>query len=366
MVCLDIVMKPFYTKIILILNCLLLGELKGQSVMLDYQDHVDLAYYLTEHGQKRAVKTQTDWEIRKPQIQLGMQKVMGPFPKPDEKIPLSLEVLEEVAESSFTRRLVSYHTDSRSRRVQAYLFLPKAIVKLPAVLCLHQTTAIGKKEPAGLGGNPQLHYARHLAERGFVTLAPDYPSFGDYPYQFPAEDGYISGTMKAIYDNHRAIDLLQELNQVDPENIGCIGHSLGGHNTIFTGVFDTRIKAMVSNCGFTRFHKYYNGNLKGWTSDRYMPLIAKHYNSSPEQVPFDFPELIGSLAPRAFLASAPIRDGNFEVSGVKETIAEAKKIYQLYGATDNLEAIYPNAAHSFPEEARKKAYRFLDKHLKNE
>ncbi len=364
MFCLDVVMRPFYTNIILILNCLLLGELKGQSVMPDYQDHVDLAYYLTEHGQKRAVKTQTDWEIRKPQIKLGMQKVMGPFPKPDEKIPLSLEVLEEVAESSFTRRLVSYHTDSLSRRVQAYLFLPKATVKLPAVLCLHQTTAIGKKEPAGLGGNPQLHYARHLAERGFVTLAPDYPSFGDYPYQFPAEDGYISGTMKAIYDNHRAIDLLQELNQVDPENIGCIGHSLGGHNTIFTGVFDTRIKAMVSNCGFTRFHKYYNGNLKGWTSDRYMPLIAKHYNSSPEQVPFDFPELIGSLAPRAFLASAPVRDGNFEVSGVKETIAEAKKIYQLYGVTDNLEAIYPNAAHSFPEEAREKAYRFLDKHLK--
>ena len=98
-----------------------------------------------------------------------------------------------------------------------------------------------------------MHYARHLAERGFVTLAPDYPSFGDYPYQFPAEDGYISGTMKAIYDNHRAIDLLQELKQVDPENIGCIGHSLGGHNTIFTSVFDTRIKAMVSNCGFTHF-----------------------------------------------------------------------------------------------------------------
>ena len=93
MVCLDIVMKPFYTKIILILNCLLLGELKGQSVMPDYQDHVDLAYYLTEHGQKRAVKTQTDWEIRKPQIKLGMQKVMGPFPKPDEKIPLSLSLI---------------------------------------------------------------------------------------------------------------------------------------------------------------------------------------------------------------------------------------------------------------------------------
>ncbi len=363
-------MRSLYS--ILILICLILGDLgdlhdlKAQPATPDYQDHVDLSYYLTEDGQKRVVKTRADWEIRKPQIKLGMQKVMGEFPKPAEKVPLRLEVLEEVAESSFIRQLVSYHTDSLNRRVQAYLFLPKAIGKMPAVLCLHQTTSIGKKEPAGLGGNPQLHYARHLAERGFVTLAPDYPSFGDYPYQFPAEDGYISGTMKAIYDNHRAIDLLQAMKQVAPEKIGGIGHSLGGHNTIFTAAFDTRIKALVSNCGFTRFHKYYNGNLKGWTSNRYMPLIAKHYNSSPDQVPFDFPELIGSLAPRAFLASAPVRDGNFEVSGVKETIAEAKNVYQLYGAADNLEAIYPDAAHSFPEEARDTAYRFLAKHLKSE
>ena len=97
-----------------------------------------------------------------------------------------------------------------------------------------------------MGGNPQLHYALHLAERGFVTLAPDYPSFGDYPYTFPSEDGYVSGTMKAIYENTRAVDLLQMLRQVDSERIGCIGHSLGGHNTIFTSAFDTRIKAMVS------------------------------------------------------------------------------------------------------------------------
>src|SRR5437588_7907531 len=107
--------------------------------------------------------------------------------------------------------------------------------------------------------------------------------------------------MKAIWNNVRAVDLLQSLSGVDAEKIGCIGHSLGGHNAIFTAAFDTRIKALVSNCGFTTFPKYYGGNLKGWTSDRYMPRIASAYHLKPDAVPFDFTEVIAALAPRAFL-----------------------------------------------------------------
>ena len=72
--------------------------------------------------------------------------------------------------------------------------------------------------------------------------------------------------MKAIWNNMRAIDLLQTLPEVDGQRIGCIGHSLGGHNAMFTAAFDTRIQALVSSCGFTSFAKYYGGNLKGWTS----------------------------------------------------------------------------------------------------
>jgi hypothetical protein len=32
--------------------------------------------------------------------------------------------------------------------------------------------SIGKGEPVGLGGKPNLRYAVHLAERGYVTLRP--------------------------------------------------------------------------------------------------------------------------------------------------------------------------------------------------
>jgi dienelactone hydrolase len=158
--------------------------------------------------------------------------------------------------------------------------------------------------------------------------------------------------------------LLQSLPEVDPTRIGCIGHSLGGHNSIFTAAFDARIKAIVSNCGFTRFHKYYGGKLKGWTSPRYMPRIATVYGNDPDRVPFDFAEIIASLAPRAFLASAPLHDENFEVSGVRDVIAAARPIYALYGKADDLAANYPDCEHSFPPAAREIAYSFLDRHLR--
>ena len=247
----------------------------------------------------------------------------------------------------------------------AYLFLPETTSKskLPAVLCLHQTTKLGKAESAGLAPNP-LQYALDLARRGYIAFAPDYPSFGDSKYDFAPRHGYASGTMKAIWDNVRAVDLLETLPEVDATRLGVIGHSLGGHNAMFTAFFEPRIKCLVSNCGFTRFHKYYNGALKGWTSSRYMPLIDSRHHNSPEEVPFDFPEIVAGFAPRPFLASSPIGDSNFEVSGVKDSFASAKPIYELFGAADNLQANYPNCAHDFPEDVRKVAYEFFDKHLK--
>ena len=341
------------------------GFARGQQPAPKYLEHQQLDYVLTDKGERQSIATKADWERRRAHILANLQVVMGPLPANAKKVSPDLQVLEEVKLDKCVRRKISYRTEANDR-VRAYLFLPQpgTTQKGPAVLCLHQTVKIGKEEPAGLGGNPNLHYALHLAERGYVTLAPDYPSFGEYEYDFAPAKGYTSGTMKAIWDNMRAIDLLQSLPEVDGNRIGCIGHSLGGHNTMFTAAFDPRIKALVSNCGFTRFHKYYNGALMGWTSDRYMPKIRTEYHNNPDEVPFDFPEIVAAFAPRAFLASSPVRDDHFEVSGVRDTIASASPVYKLLGVPDNLQANYPDSAHDFPPEAREVAYRFLDKHLK--
>lgn len=305
-----------------------------------------------------------DWLRERQKILAGMQEVMGPLPDVSRKVPLDVQISGEVRTPKYVRKKMTFAAEQNDR-VPAFLLIPhERKGKLPAVLCLHQTNGkLGKEEPAGLGGNPNLHYALHLAERGYVTLAPDYPSFGEYPYDFKKSD-YVSGSMKAVWNNMRAIDLLQSLPEVDPERVGCIGHSLGGHNAMFTAAFDTRIKALVSNCGFTSFPKYYGGKLAGWTSDRYMPLIRTKFALDPAKIPFDFPGVVAAFAPRAFLASSPVGDDNFEISGVRDCIAAATPVYELLGVKNKLAANYPNCKHDFPPDVRKTAYDWLDRWLK--
>jgi hypothetical protein len=83
------------------------------------------------------------------------------------------------------------------------------------MLCLHQTIKMGKDEPVGLEGNANLHYAKELAERGYVSIVPDYPYLGENAVD-PYQNGYVSCTMKGIENHMRAVDVLQSLSEVDP------------------------------------------------------------------------------------------------------------------------------------------------------
>ncbi|MSR32847.1 MAG: acetylxylan esterase [Gemmataceae bacterium] len=316
--------------------------------------------FMDASGDLRPVRTSADWALRRQHILAGMQAVMGPLPGNEARVPLDLVVLEEKKEEGYLRKKITFVSE-KGGRVPAYLLLPdKITAPVPAVLCLHQTTAIGKGEPAGLGGLPNLHYAKELALRGFITLAPDYPSFGDYSFNFQTS-AHPSGTMKGIWNHSRAIDLLQSLPSVDKSKIACIGHSLGGHNTLFVSAFDERIKAAITSCGFNSFPKYMGGNIKGWTSDRYMPRLASVYKLKVELVPFDFPEILGAIAPRPLFISAPMKDSNFEVSGVRDCVDAANPVYKLQGGQGNLRAVYPDCGHDFPPECRRIAYDWLAK-----
>ena len=328
-----------------------------------YPDRFDLLRVTGPNGKSRAAKKPAEWELRRQHIAASLERVMGAFPNPAKRVALDVKVLEEVRlEGGLLRRKLSFQSDATDR-VAAYLFLPEASAKakLPAVLCLHQTTKLGKAESAGIVDNPK-QYALHLAQRGFVTLAPDYPSFGDSKYDFDPRHGYASGTMKAIWDNVRAVDYLESLSEVDASRIGVIGHSLGGHNAMFTAVFEPRLRVVVSSCGFTTFRK---DDLPSWTGKVYMPRLASEFGSDAARVPFDFPEVVAALAPRPFLTCSAEGDTDFDASGVREVLTAARKVYALHGKARDLAGYYPKAPHSFPEDARAVAYEFLDRHLRD-
>lgn len=326
-----------------------------------YKEHQDLTYYIDRFGERRKIASAADWQIRRRHTLSALQQVMGPLPGESFRVPLDVKVLEEKTAGKLIRRKVSFQSDPFDR-VTAWLLIPvdAQAKKNPAVLCLHQTFGQGKDEPVGLAGSANLHYAQELAERGYVTLSPDYPSFGEHTYDFKQPE-YDSGSMKAVWDNIRAVDLLSSLPEVDAERIGVIGHSLGGHNGLFTAPFDLRLKVVVSSCGFTSFLK---DDMPSWTGPRYMPRIKDLFENDAKKMPFDFTDVIASLAPRPFLAVGATKDNDFDVSGVRDVMQAAAPIYELHGQRDHLQAIYPESPHDFPTEARNKAYEFLDRHLK--
>jgi dienelactone hydrolase len=310
-----------------------------------------------------AVRNRDGWRVQRDRILAGMQLVMGELPKTT-GLALGIVKLESEETPVFTRRKITYLSE-RGDDVPAYLLIPKTLKqRAPAMLCLHQTIKIGKDEPAGLEGNANLYYAKELAERGYVCIVPDYPYLGENEFD-PYQHGYVSCTMKGIVNHMRAVDVLQSLSEVDPTRIGSIGHSLGGHNTLFVAAFDERVKAMVTSCGFTSMRKYDNGNLAGWAGKRYMPLIAGHYSNDPALMPFDFAHILVALAPRPLFINAPLHDSNFEVSGVRDCVDAAMPVYDnVFRAKERLVATYPDAGHEFPSRIRAAAYKFLDKWLK--
>src|SRR6185436_13966527 len=128
--------------------------------------------------------------------------------------------------------------------------------KLPAVLALHPTDMeYGHRVVVEPLRNHYRAYAAELAERGYVVLAPSYPLMANYQSDLKGL-GYRSGTMKAIWDNIRGLDLLESLSFVKRGKFGALGHSLGGHNSIYTAVFDERIQIVVSSCGFDSYVDY--------------------------------------------------------------------------------------------------------------
>jgi hypothetical protein len=335
-------------------------------------DRENLLQFRGADGRVQPVKNTADWQQRRESILQGMQAVMGRFPGPEKICPLDLRVEDETDCGSYVRRLITYASEPGGR-VPAYLLIPKDALagrrKAPAVLCLHPTdNVIGHKVVVGLGGKPNRDYARELAELGFVTLAPSYPLLANYQPEVKAP-GWQSGTMKAIWDNIRGLDLLETLPFVRRGGFGAIGHSLGGHNSVYTAVFDERIKVIVSSCGLDSYLDYYNGNPgvwlpeKGWCQTRYMPRLAD-YRLRLAEIPFDFHEMIGALAPRVCFINAPLKDSNFKWDSVDRVAAAALPVYRLFGKPGNLTVAHPDCDHDFPNEMRERAYALLEKHLK--
>lgn len=335
-----------------------------------------LLSYRNNQGISIPITTQNEWPIKRKQILEGMQAAMGVLPERSDLPPMNIQWKDTLQRDGYTR--YSIHFTVAENEVQpAYLYLPavkSTKEKRPAMVVLHGTGEGGKDIVDGQSLRANRAHAKELAERGYVVIAPDYPSMGELrDYDFSA-DRYESATMKAIFTHMRCVDLLETLPVVDAKRIGVIGHSLGGHNAMFLAAFDSRLKVTVASCGWTLMDYYnageevskrYGGRLGPWAQDRYMPLLRTKYHLDAALIPFDFDEVIAAIAPRHFFSNSPVNDSNFDVTGVRKGIANAMEVYRFHRAENNLQVRYPDAGHDFPTGTRLAAYQFIDQVLRH-
>ena len=332
-----------------------------------YEDRSNLLFYKDDQGRMQQVHSQEDWVRRVAHIRANMELVMGPLPKPS-SLPLDLTIDDETRLRYYARRHVTF-TVEEGDRLPGWLLVPHdadVSNRRPGAVCLPGSADPGKDRPAGLTDDVSMAYAHELVERGYVCLVIDYPLLHTTEYETnPYALNYASATMKGIVNHRRGVDVLQSLPYVDPQAIGVIGHSLGGHNALFLAVFDERVKAIVSSCGFNVFAKHNGGDVRAWSSRYYMPRIKTVYGDVPARIPFDFTEVLAALAPRAVFANAPLHDApDFEVSGVRDCFSAAEPVYRrVFQAEDRLAVCHPDTGHAFPAAERLAAYAFLDRYL---
>jgi dienelactone hydrolase len=152
-------------------------------------------------------------------------------------------------------------------RVTAFLVTPPRRGKLPAVIYLH-----------GSGGSRYdlLPEATWLAARGAVTLTidsahargPEVPETGEEGVR---ADGELLA--QTVQDLRRAIDLLREQPQVDPERIGFVGFSAGARaGALFAGA-DDRLDAVVLWSGGALAPSRYLEGAPAAVRERLQPLM---------------------------------------------------------------------------------------------
>jgi dienelactone hydrolase len=358
---------------------------KPQIYSSDQVGKRELVDLMKMHG--RQIRTPDEWIAKREEIKHLLLQVMGDFP------PLTTllnpRVVEEREFEKYIRKKVVY-TSEPGDDVPAYLFLPKDDTKRhPAVLCAHQTNPYGKREAAGIDGDPAMAYAPKLAERGYITLAPDEICFGERhspllghygdAISFYRKHKTWSIAGKMVWDKSRAIDYLWTLDEVDPQRIGAIGHSHGGYGSLHAAAFDDRIRAIVSSCGFIPFRT--DGNTFRWShATPLMPKLGFFIGrrkmtwetfrqfklKEVNQVPFDWHHILALIAPRPLFLSVSMDDEVFPggESIRRQVLPRVKPVYDLFKSSEKLDAYFFSGGHSFPEEAQQRAFAWMDRWLK--
>jgi dienelactone hydrolase len=230
-----------------------------------------------------------------------------------------------------------------------------ANAKLPTAIWLH-----GYSYPLGYmwvyRTAPDLHPILALVKAGYAVLAFDQTGHGTRMAEFgPFADRYPhwSRMGRMVEDTRAGIDAISRDGIVDPNRIYLYGYSMGGMVALHTAALDSRVKGVVSICGFTpmRTDTMDRGTGGLWRYSIDLPLLPRlgFFLGNESKLPYDYNELLATIAPRPVMVVQPQLDRDATVADVHIAVEEARKIYGLYNASDKLGLDEPWDYNRLPE-----------------
>jgi cephalosporin-C deacetylase-like acetyl esterase len=205
-----------------------------------------------------------------------------------------------------------------------------------------------------------------MVDRGYAVFSYDMLGFGNrieegtrFYHRYP----HWSKMGKMVTDVRGAVEALSNLDGIDRKRIFVAGYSLGATVGLYAAALDERIAGVVSVAGFTPMRL--NITDKGTEGIRayshlhgLLPRLG-FFVGNEARIPYDFHEILACVAPRPVLVIAPVMDKDATAQDVRYSIEQARKIYSLYGAPDNLQIFAPDDYSRFSNEMREKTYEWL-------
>jgi dienelactone hydrolase len=293
--------------------------------------------------QGNTVEELQEWQVR---FRSVLTRLLGSRP---DRTELDLQVQTKSDCGTFVRQRVRYQTEP-GVFVPAYLLVPKNIPKgqrVPGLLCLHGHSHWGKDSVSGIDDTPErraqieqkgYNYGQKFAEQGYVVLAPDMRGFGERRpgYPGPRTDhctrNYLCATLMGttvvalnLCDLEAALDVLQSLEYVDGERLGCAGLSFGGRMTMMISAMDERIKIAVASGCMSLYQERYQALKR--CGAQLIPGLLRYG---------DTPEIFSLIAPRPLVIEWGLKDRLAPHDWAERGLARIRRAYEAGGVPERL------------------------------
>jgi pimeloyl-ACP methyl ester carboxylesterase len=218
---------------------------------------------------------------------------------------------------------------------------------------------------------PDLHPILALVRAGYAVFAFDQTGHGSRTDEFKTffdRFPHWSRLGRMVEDTRAAIDAIQKEGMCDGSKVYLYGYSMGGIVGLHTAALEPRVKGVVSICGFTPMRTDTmatgTGGLARYSLD--LPLMPRlgFFVGTESKVPYDYNELIATIAPRPVYVMQPELDRDANVSDVQTAVEQAGKIFSLYNASNKLKFDKPWDYNRLPEASQDRIVEWMKENMR--